>query len=132
MHRAGADSLKQADLLAPVPLHKFRLLKRHYNQAALLAREISNLCQVPIYPRLLIRTKHTPAQASLSSKERLRNVQGVFKLNANYAILVKNKHIVLVDDVMTTGATVTACAKVLIKAGAAKVTILTLAKTMKK
>lgn len=131
MARAGKASLEQADMLVPVPLHPLRLLKRRYNQSALLANAISRQCHVPVYPQLLIRTRHTPSQAGLSSKERQRNVRGVFKLHPNYVTLVRNKHIIIVDDVMTTGATVTACTKILLKAGAKKVTILTLAKTIK-
>jgi ComF family protein len=132
MARVGQPSLAQADMLVPVPLHKFRLLRRHFNQAALLAREIGCISGVPVYPQLLLRTRHTPPQAGLSSKERIRNVRGVFKLHPNYATLVKDKHIILIDDVMTTGATLSACAKIVLKAGASKVSILTLAKTIKR
>lgn len=131
MARASQASLTDADMLVPVPLHRFRLLRRHYNQAALLARTISRISGVPLYPRLLLRTRHTPSQAGLSSRKRRLNVRGVFKLHPRYATLVKDKHIVLVDDVMTTGATLTACTKALKKAGAREVTIVTLAKTMK-
>ncbi len=131
MQRAGDASLRQADLITAVPLHKRRLLTRYFNQAALLAKEIGRLCQLPVYPELMLRTRHTPPQAGLSSRERIRNVRGVFKLHPRYATLVKDKHIIVVDDVMTTGATISACTQILRKAGATKVTILTLAKTMK-
>jgi ComF family protein len=126
--RAAADALKEADMLVPVPLHRYRLWKRRYNQSALLANALGKITQVPVGLELLLRTKHTVPQAGLTNVQRQKNVQGVFKLNPRYDS-IKGKHIILIDDVMTTGATLIACSKILRKAGA-QVTVVTLARTV--
>jgi ComF family protein len=125
----GAALLEQGKLLAPVPLHPKRLLHRRYNQAMLLAREVNRTTpNVKLVPELLQRTRHTSPQTKLSQTQRKKNVAGVFRVNPSYVRAVKDERIVLVDDVMTTGATLNACAVALKDAGAAWVGVLTLAK----
>jgi ComF family protein len=123
MRRAGAELLDDADLLVPVPLHWWRLFRRRYNQAALLAYAID---RARVAPDLLIRRRATPSQGHLGRTARARNVATAFVLRRGAD--VTGKRIVLVDDVMTTGATVSECARVLRRAGAARIDVLTLAR----
>lgn len=127
--RAGREVLEGADLLAPVPLHYYRLIRRTYNQSGLLARWVGEASGIPVIPDLLTRKKHTAPQASLSRDKRRKNVRGAFTITPRHKERVAGKRIVLVDDVMTTGATVEACSKALLKAGAASVHVLALART---
>jgi ComF family protein len=130
MARAGADLLAGANLIAPVPLHRWRLLKRRYNQAALIADHAGKLSGVVHIPDLLERRRATPSQGSLGPSARARNVAGAFRLKPRHAERVKGARIVLIDDVLTTGATVGACARALRRGGAAKVDVLTLARVV--
>ncbi|MBM5782574.1 MAG: ComF family protein [Pelagibacterales bacterium] len=116
------------DIIAAVPLHKKRLRIRKFNQSILLAKEISNKFKKPLYYNLIFRIKNTANQASLKRKERERNLKNAFLFNDAYIDLIKNKKILLVDDVMTTGATLDNCAKVLKKAGAKEVIVAVVAK----
>ncbi len=125
--RAGDEFWAETDLIIPVPLHRWRLLKRRYNQAALLARSITKRMDVPVEYDLLQRIKPTQSQGHKNRKERYENLRGAFAVKAGADI--KGKNILLVDDVLTTGATVETCAKVLKKAGAEKVFVVTLART---
>ncbi|WP_431855751.1 ComF family protein [Azospirillum sp.] len=127
--RAGAELLADADLLAPVPLHRWRLFLRRYNQAALLAREAGRTSGVAVVPDLLVRRRRTRSQGGLDRTGRQRNVAGAFALRRPGS--VEGKRVVLVDDVLTTGATVGECARVLRRAGAAQVDVLTLARVVK-
>ena len=127
MLRAGADLWETADLIVPVPLHRWRLFKRRYNQAALLALRLGRLTARPVAVDALLRTRPTPTQGHLGRKEREANVKKAFKVTRRGAG-VAGKHIVLVDDVLTTGATVNACSATLLAAGAARVSVLTLAR----
>lgn len=127
--RAGKELLADADLLAPVPLHRGRLFRRRYNQAALLAQALSRHCGVPAIPDLLVRPRATPTQGGLNRKDRHANVKGAFRLRAGPP--VTGKRVVVVDDVLTTGATLAECARVLLKAGAARVDVVTLARVVK-
>jgi ComF family protein len=129
MHRAGRTALSHADLIIPVPLHRTRLIKRRYNQSALLAGALSKRCDVPMDPHCLLRPKRTPSQGGLSAKGRHRNVQGAFTVESPDAI--KGKRLVLIDDVMTTGATLESCARSLKRAGAARVDAICLARVVK-
>lgn len=126
--RAGADFLTAADLIVPVPLHYFRLVRRRYNQAAILARALAERSGVPAAPLALSRVRDTRSQTGLSAEERARNVKGAFTVRKGFAGRLKGAHIVLVDDVLTTGATAGACARALKKAGAREVSVLTLAR----
>jgi ComF family protein len=130
MARAGAKLLEDADFVLPVPLHPLRLLARRFNQAALLAGAVARLNGVRYRPDLLRRIKRTPPQVGLSPAGRLRNVAHAFALARGGAEVVKGRAVVLVDDVLTTGATVESCAKVLRRAGAARVDVLTLARVV--
>jgi len=131
MARAGADLLAEADLLVPVPLHRWRLAMRRYNQAAVLALALSPLVAVETVPDLLIRHRRTPAQGHLGPDARRRNVAGAFSLPPSRLDRVANRRIVLIDDVMTTGATVDECARVLLRGGAASVDVLTLGRVVR-
>lgn len=130
LQRAGAEMLTQTDYIIPVPLHFRRLIQRKFNQSILLAEALSELSSVPLLRDGLVRQKHTPPQASLSQAARRKNVQGAFSINEEYREMVACKRIVLVDDVMTTGATIHACTKALKKAKVAEVNVLTLAQTV--
>ncbi|HEX7073372.1 MAG TPA: ComF family protein [Hyphomicrobiaceae bacterium] len=123
---AGAELLRDADLIVPVPLDRWRLLKRRFNQAAILSRELHRLTGTPWDPLVLLRSKRTATQVGLTRDQRRRNVQGAFSVDPARANAVENRAIVLVDDVITTGATVEACARVLKRAGAARVDVLAL------
>ncbi len=120
---------KEVDLLIPVPLHKNRLRERGFNQALLLVREIHSRTGIPYLKRTLRKRKPTPPQVNLSGLERERGVKGAFEITAGDKIVEKS--ILLIDDVYTTGATVNECAKVLLEAGAKRVDVLTLARTVK-
>ena len=128
MNRKAAEILYEVDFIAPVPLHKLRLIKRKYNQAAFLAKNIGKLSDKKVLLDLLIRTKNNPPQAELNQKQRRKNVAGIFKVKEKYLPQIKDKNILLIDDVITTGSTVSACAKILKKKGAGQVFVLTLAK----
>lgn len=122
---AGEPLLKTTDMIVPVPLSRLRLFGRMFNQSALLAQALSKKTGILYAPLALTRARHTPPQAGLNRAARQKNLQGAFKANAES---VKGKHVLLVDDVMTTGATANACAKTLKSAGAASVRVLTIAR----
>ena len=128
MTQSGADILEKADLLVPVPVHWTRLVKRRYNQSVELARGISRKTGIPVKPRLLIRTRATGSQDGLTRVERFANTATAFRLNSAQAKEIKEKRIVLVDDVMTSGATLAACSDVLLRNGATEVNVLVLAR----
>jgi ComF family protein len=129
--RAGTELLADADLIAPVPLHRWRLLYRRYNQAALLAHAVSRLSGVGLAVDLLARRRHTPQQGRLSLLARRRNVRAAFALRPRWRDRVAGRRVLLLDDVLTTGATVEECARVLKRHGAAGVDILTLARVVR-
>lgn len=131
MARVGEEILSGADALVPVPLHRMRLLSRRFNQAAMLALVTGRRAGVPVQPRLLVRTRPTPSQGGLNARERRANVRGAFAVRPSQERQVRGRRLVLVDDVMTTGATVSACAQVLLKAGAAAVDVLTLVQVVR-
>lgn len=116
------------DLIIPVPLHQKRLRWRGFNQAVILAREVSRLWHVPMDPLILLRARETPPQTQLDEEERRKNVRGAFSLNPEKS--VQGKSLLLVDDVYTSGATVNECSRTLIRAGAKEVHVLTLARTV--
>ena len=126
--RAGAPLKADCDLIVPVPLHRRRLWRRRYNQAALLAGLLAATWDKPWDGNLLLRVRATPRQGRLSPAGRRRNMQGAFAVTSRAATQIKGKRILLVDDVLTTGATAEACARTLKKAGAAAVFLLTLAR----
>ena len=128
LYKAAADILKEKpDVIIPVPLHYMRLLKRKYNQSGLLARELSKLCNIKVDDFSLKRCRNTIPQVKFSGKARIKNIRGAFFVKKPQNI--KNKKILLIDDVMTTGSTLKECAIALKKAGAAKIYALTVART---
>lgn len=129
--RAGKGVLGPDAILAPAPLHRTRLFARRYNQAAMLATAVAKLTGARAEPALLARTRPTPPQKDLSPEARRRNVAGAFEVRANRKALVSGARIVLIDDVLTTGATLSACARALKKAGARRVDALVLARVVK-
>lgn len=128
MHRASQDFCVAADYVVPVPLHRWRLFKRRYNQSALLAQQLGVLTQKPVLIDALLRLRPTPIQGHMNRKQRHANVKGAFGLNPRCRDLIKDKTILLIDDVLTTGATVNECTEVLLNAGVNKVNVLTLAR----
>lgn len=132
LERSGRPLLAESDLVVPVPLHRFRLWRRRFNQAALLAGSVARLSGVAFDPLALVRTRLTKSQGAMpSAKARRRNVRGAFKVLQTHESAVAGQTVLLVDDVFTTGATLDACAKALKKAGAARVFALTLARVVR-
>ena len=129
MQRAGGELLEGADLLVPVPLHWSRLFARRFNQAALLAYAVHAAGGPSVAPDWLVRRRRTPSQGRLGALARVRNVRGAFALKPSRS--VAGKRVVIVDDVLTTGATVAECARVLRRDGAASVGVLTLARALR-
>jgi ComF family protein len=130
MVQAGAGILTPEIVVTPVPLHWWRLARRQYNQAALLASAIAQAQNLPCVQDLLLRTRATPPQGQRNAKARHANVRNAFALKRRYREWIIGRKIVLVDDVMTTGATVRECARILLIAGAAEVRVLTCARTV--
>ena len=128
MHRAGQEFWDEADCLIPVPLHRWRLFKRRYNQATLLAHGLKHLTGKPVWVDGLLRQRATPTQGHRNRKERQTNVKGAFVMNRHYGEHVQDKSIILIDDVLTTGATLNECSQTLLDAGAKDVKVLTLAR----
>ena len=128
MARAGATLLSDADLLVPVPLHRARLFQRRYNQAALLAQAVGRIAGRPCLPDALLRTRATASLGEKSAAERAAEVVGAFAVRPSHAARLSGKRVLLVDDVMTSGATANACAEVLLAAGAASVDVLAAAR----
>ncbi|MFO1132143.1 MAG: ComF family protein [Hyphomicrobiales bacterium] len=127
MARAGRRLTADADLILPVPLHRWRLWKRRFNQSAFLAQRISAVSGTPWRHDVLVRTRRTRAQVGLDQEARRRNVRNAFMVPPDLLAAVAGRSVLLVDDVRTTGATAEACALALRKAGAARVALLTFA-----
>ena len=130
MARAGGELLAQADLLVPAPLHPTRLFRRRFNQAAELARAVSRQSGVPMEAQALIRRKRTSPQVGLSKSQRALNLQGAFVAPEAMRPRLEGKRIVLIDDVITSGATLNAAARALRRAGAADVDALAFARVV--
>jgi ComF family protein len=130
MQRAGSDILTDVDLLVPVPLHRWRLFLRRYNQAALLANELGRSTGIKVIPDLLLRTRRTTSQGQLGRGEREGNVKNAFKVRSARRNALENKAVLLIDDVLTSGATANECAKTLVAGGAKSVDVLTLARVV--
>jgi ComF family protein len=130
MANAGRELTATADAVVPVPLHWRRQWARRFNQSALLAEVISGVSGVPVAHAALKRVKATPQQVGLSQSERALNVQGAFRVAAEGKATLMGQKLVLVDDVLTSGATVDACARALLRAGAARVDVLVFARVV--
>ncbi|MBX7249410.1 MAG: ComF family protein [Caulobacteraceae bacterium] len=116
--RSAADLIAEADAVAPVPLHPLRLLSRRFNQAAEIARPLSRTADLEFLPDVVVRTRRTETQGGKSGRGRERNVKGAFSVPDERRKRVKGRRILLIDDVMTTGATLDACARALLAGGA--------------
>ncbi len=130
MARSGRELTQDADALLPVPLHWRRLWGRRFNQAAVLAKAIGRTSGLPVLHGALTRSRATSQQVGLSRTERAGNVQGAFRVPADGKALVYGKRLVLVDDVLTSGATVDSCARALLRAGACSVDVLVFARVV--
>jgi len=122
---SGLDLPPGADAIVPVPMTRAGLIKRGFNQSALVAAEQSRSRGIPLRLDLLYKVKETPPQLGLTKKARQKNLRGAFR--ADHA--VKGMHVIVLDDVITTGATMRECARALKKAGASEVTALSIART---
>lgn len=132
LDRGGRALLDEADLILPVPLHPFRLWRRRYNQAAEFARALSRRSGKPAALFALVRSRDTPSQGAMrSAKARRRNMLGAFKVPPSHKSAIAGRNVLLIDDVLTTGATADACARALKRAGAAKVFVLALARVVR-
>jgi ComF family protein len=130
MARAGEELLQDADMLIPVPLHWRRGFGRRYNQSGLLARAIARQSSVALAGEVLRRVRATEQQVGLSRAQRASNVQGAFQVSVDRQSEVAGRRVVLVDDVLTSGATVDSCARALLRAKAAHVDVLVFARVV--
>lgn len=130
MVRAGRELLAEADALVPVPLHWRRLWARRFNQSALLAKAIGEETGVAIAETALKRVKATAQQVGLSQSERALNVQGAFRVPPAGRAAVAGRRLILIDDVLTSGATTDACARALLRAGAGNVDVVVFARVV--
>ncbi len=130
MARAGNELLDDADVLVPVPLHWRRAWGRRYNQSGALAREIGRQSGVKVATEALRRVRPTEQQIGLSRAQRAANVQGAFKVTPDRAADIQGRRVVLIDDVLTSGATTDACARALLRAKAAEVDVLVFARVV--
>ncbi|MDY8110541.1 ComF family protein [Fulvimarina sp. 2208YS6-2-32] len=128
MARAGRDLLDEADVIVPVPLHRMRLWRRQFNQAAELGRRIAAARGLPFAASALVRVKATRSQVGLRRSQRQSNVRGAFRLSPAGGAAIAGRRVLLVDDVFTTGATASSATKALKRAGAASVDVLTFAR----
>lgn len=132
LERTGRPLFAEAELLVPVPLHRWKLWKRRYNQAAIVAEGLSKIIGLPHDPLVLEKRRATKSQGEMpSAKARRRNVLNAFRVPAQKAARVRGRNVLLIDDVFTTGATLNACARALKRVGAARVDALTLARVVK-
>jgi len=124
---AGRDLLREADVIVPVPLTRRRLIRRRFNQSALLAREVSRLTRIPWLPTALVKIRETRPQVTLSGSARRENLRGAFGLTQTGCRALTGRRVVLLDDVITTGATAEAATRALLAGGASRVDVLAVA-----
>jgi ComF family protein len=130
MVRAGFELLPDTELVIPVPLHRGRYFRRRFNQSAELARALAKLSGHPFRPEALIRRKATRQQVGLDREAREANVRAAFAVPRPARLAIEGRRILLVDDVLTTGATVASATKALLKGGASAVDVLTFARVL--
>lgn len=131
MRQAGAPLLAECDAILPVPLHRWRLWRRRFNQSALLAQALGRAADRPVLLDLLQRRRATRSLGRLNRAARKRELAGAIGVDAGQAAALRGQRLLLVDDVFTTGATVNACCRALLRAGATEVTVLTLARVVR-
>lgn len=131
MIRAAKPIIEQNMLIAPVPLHWQRLFQRRYNQSALLARHVADVLKLDVCPDLLVRMRRTPSQEGRNREERFANMAQAIRAHPRRLRRMAGRHVLLIDDVMTSGATFAACADACLIAGAAEVSVLALARVAK-
>jgi ComF family protein len=132
LSRAARDLIQDTDLVVPVPLHPLRLVARRFNQAAEIARPLARRAGLPYRPDVLIRRRDTPSQGGRSASGRRRNVQAAFAVPSRVWPNLAGRRVLLVDDVLTTGATAEACARVLKAAGASAVSLAAVARVQER
>jgi ComF family protein len=132
LSRAARDLIEDADAVIPVPLHATRLMGRRFNQAAEIARPLARRAGLTYLPDVLIRRRDTKSQGGRSASGRRRNVQGAFAVPPRARAKIAGKRILLVDDVLTTGATAEGCARVLKAAGASAVHVAAVARVQER
>jgi len=130
MCHIGQDLFEKSDFLLPVPLHWKRLIRRRYNQAALLVNGLARKTRLPALMNVLKRHENTQSQGHLSKQARERNVKNAFSIHPKHAALLNNKRVILIDDVYTSGATLQACSRTLLQSGVQSVAVLTLARVV--
>jgi ComF family protein len=126
--RAAADLIVDGGVVVPVPLHRGRLFSRRYNQAAEIARPLSRMTGMRYRPDVLVRARDTGTQGGKSSRGRRINVKGAFRVPPRRARQIEGRRVLLIDDVLTTGATAEACAKALLTSGATAVDLAVVAR----
>lgn len=131
LYQAGRDLVNSANVIVPVPLHRWRLARRRFNQSGLLAIELGKLSGRPVLSDAVLRHRATQSQGGLNRRARNRNVRGAFRIRASAREKLRGKRVLLIDDVFTTGATVNAATRCLLRGGAAAVDILTLARVVR-
>ncbi|NIX75130.1 ComF family protein [Microvirga terricola] len=131
MTRAGAELIAEADVIVPVPLHRWRLWRRRFNQAMALAAVVARESGVACDPFLLARVKRTRRQVGLTKTQRQENLQGAFRVPEEAKARLKGKRVLLIDDVLTTGSTANAASRALLRGGAAQVDVLAFARVVK-
>jgi ComF family protein len=130
MARAGAELLRDADVIVPVPLHRWRLWTRRFNQSAALAWSIARSTGCPCDPHLLARVRPGRQQVGLTRAQRQENLRGVFQVPDDARPRLSGRRVILVDDVFTTGATANAASRALLRGGAASVDLLCFAQVV--
>lgn len=128
---AGSDLFNKVDYIVSVPLHRWRLWRRGYNQSTLLARSLARQAGLVCLTNVLIRKRRTESQSHKTKRQRQKNIQGAFAIKKEKQYLIKGKRVLLIDDVWTTGATLSESALALKRAGAKEISVLTLARVVK-
>ena len=126
--QSSAEVFTNSDYLLPIPLHHWRLFKRGYNQSARLAQELSAISGIKVSLLALRRSYNSPSQGRLKPEERIKNLENAFAISANWRKKLQGKRVILIDDVLTSGATIEACSLVLRQVGVKDITALSIAR----